>query len=347
MFEEAHARACEQRRWVLNEKRILSGADLEAASELLATAGRNGRAEPRISSAGSGVELARVSHAQTRIAAASRLAVPPVIAAISALDSGSERTPPRCAPARTPVLGASEPKSSLPATRPAGRPGSGAARENGRQVGEDAGMGLDQIEGIVDGREPAVGDDHDRLRVAAGDGRDRSQLGAVGLPGRGMAGVDHDRQPDLGHDLQTSSRPGSSASKSPTEQCSLSTRRPTPRRPGARCRRADKAGMHRRPAHDGQRARLGGDDPARLVQPVGDPGLVGVREVPDLVDALTGQPLPHDPMVEGIDELAGDRRKGSDLLGQPAGKQMGVGVDDRRRGHRRTSSPLRDYPPGT
>ena len=201
VFEEAHARACEQRRWVLNEKRILSGADLEAASELLATAGRNGRAELADLVGRFGVELRHqpAERAQTRIAAASRLAVPPVIAAISALDNGSERISTEVRSGGHAGVGRIRTEDQLAGdtAEPGGRD-PGWRDENGRQVGEDSGMGLDQIEGIVDGREPAVGDDHDRLRVAAGDGRDRSQLGAVGLPGRGMAGVDHDRQPDLG-----------------------------------------------------------------------------------------------------------------------------------------------------
>jgi hypothetical protein len=36
VFEEAHARACAHRRWVLNEKRLLDGTDLDEASVLLA-----------------------------------------------------------------------------------------------------------------------------------------------------------------------------------------------------------------------------------------------------------------------------------------------------------------------
>jgi hypothetical protein len=39
IFEEAHARRCEQRRWALNEKRLLDGCDLAAAASLLGSAG--------------------------------------------------------------------------------------------------------------------------------------------------------------------------------------------------------------------------------------------------------------------------------------------------------------------
>ena len=38
VFEEAHARACEQRRWVLNEKRLLDGDRLDDAADVLAAA---------------------------------------------------------------------------------------------------------------------------------------------------------------------------------------------------------------------------------------------------------------------------------------------------------------------
>ena len=39
IFEEAHARRCEQRRWGLNEKRLLDGCDLAAAAGLLCSPG--------------------------------------------------------------------------------------------------------------------------------------------------------------------------------------------------------------------------------------------------------------------------------------------------------------------
>ena len=42
VFEEAHARACAHRRWVLNEKRLLDGAGLDEASELLTHARADG-----------------------------------------------------------------------------------------------------------------------------------------------------------------------------------------------------------------------------------------------------------------------------------------------------------------
>ena len=42
VFEEAHARACAQRRWVLYEKRLLDGAGLEEASALLTHARADG-----------------------------------------------------------------------------------------------------------------------------------------------------------------------------------------------------------------------------------------------------------------------------------------------------------------
>jgi hypothetical protein len=44
VLEEAHARACEQQRWVLNEKRLVRGCGLDAASALLSRPGRSAHA---------------------------------------------------------------------------------------------------------------------------------------------------------------------------------------------------------------------------------------------------------------------------------------------------------------